>query len=297
MTNNLYPPTRPQTVGEILDTAFRIFGTTLIKCLPYAFVAVILGQLPTLYTVASGRALVRTAFWTQQGRDPLWWLLELLAIFGTMTLTNAVLLRQYALAAGRPVSTATELATGARRVPGMLLIGILVMLAVVATAIPLGIIAAVILGVGGLAGSSSGAIWAGVMACVLVLVAGSWAVVRWICSGPLYLLTDRGPVTSMRYSWELTSGNFGRLSLIYTVGAVLIVVFYALSGAIGVVAASSLAYGDVAVVTAATAANVALLGALIAPFYSALTLAVLGDLSVRKEGTDLAQRLAAPPGG
>jgi hypothetical protein len=34
------------------------------------------------------------------------------------------------------------------------------------------------------------------------------------------------------------------------------------------------------------------LGAIFAPFYSALMLAVYGDLMVRKEGADLASRLA-----
>jgi hypothetical protein len=36
-----------------------------------------------------------------------------------------------------------------------------------------------------------------------------------------------------------------------------------------------------------------LLGAIAAPFYSGLMLAVLGDLSVRREGADIAQRIAA----
>jgi hypothetical protein len=35
------------------------------------------------------------------------------------------------------------------------------------------------------------------------------------------------------------------------------------------------------------------LGALATPFYTALGLAVLGDLSVRKEGADLEQRISA----
>jgi len=55
-----------------------------------------------------------------------------------------------------------------------------------------------------------------------------------------------------------------------------------------------LAHGDVAVITATSAVVVTLLGAVITPFYSALVLAVLGDVSVRREGADLAQRLSAP---
>src|SRR4029077_6569842 len=137
MPNILYPPPRPQSVGEILDLAFRIFGATLLKCLPYSFLAVILGHLTTMYELASGHPIVPTTLGARQTHDPLWWTLCVVAIFATVTLTNAVLLRQYALATGRAAATGTELSTGARRVPGVLLIAILMTLAVVATFIPL----------------------------------------------------------------------------------------------------------------------------------------------------------------
>jgi len=292
MPDILYPPSRPQSVGEILDSTFRIFSATLVKCLPFAFAAVILGQLPTLYSFATGRPLLQAAL--RGSRDPLWWILELVAIFGTLTLTNAVLLRQYALATGHPAATGEELATGARRVPGMLLIAVLLGLAVVATLIPVMAIVWFPLGVLAGGGGGFGGVFGATLVLVLMLLCASWVVVRWICSGALYLLTDRGPVASMSYSWELTSGNFWRLTLIYGVGIVLVIVFYVLSGVVGAVGSALLARGDVAVVTAVTAAVMALLGALMGPFYSALALAVLGDLSVRKEGADLAVRIAAP---
>ena len=51
--------------------------------------------------------------------------------------------------------------------------------------------------------------------------------------------------------------------------------------------------GDIAVVTASQAVLGIALGALFVPFYTALSIAILGDLKVRKEGTDLEQRIAA----
>jgi hypothetical protein len=54
-----------------------------------------------------------------------------------------------------------------------------------------------------------------------------------------------------------------------------------------------LAHGDLAVMTAITTVMVVILSALGTPFYTALALAVYGDLSVRREGADLAQRIAA----
>src|ERR1700738_169593 len=132
MPNILYPPPRPQSVGEILDSAFRIFGATLLKWLPSSFPGVFVSHLTTMYDVATGHPIVPTTLRARPTHDPLWWLLFVVAVFGTATLTNAVLLRQYALATGHPVATASELASGARRVPGILLIALLMVLAIVA---------------------------------------------------------------------------------------------------------------------------------------------------------------------
>src|SRR5256886_8385231 len=136
MPNILYPPPRPQSVGEILDSAFRIFSATLLKCLPYSFLGVIVGHLTTVHDLATGHPVVPTTLRARQTHDPLWWILLIVATFAVTTLTNAVLLRQYALATGRPAATGTELSTGARRVGGVLLIAILMTLAGVAALIP-----------------------------------------------------------------------------------------------------------------------------------------------------------------
>jgi hypothetical protein len=76
---------------------------------------------------------------------------------------------------------------------------------------------------------------------------------------------------------------------------VLLIVFYVLAGVIATVIAVPFALGDIALITAITAAVVVILGSVGTPFYTALSLAVFGDLSLRKEGTDLAARLS-PPG-
>ena len=72
MGNIIYPPSRPQSVGEVLDSAFRIYGTTLLKCLPYSFASVIVGQLLSLYDVlhrpaATGAALPAAAVHSAHG--------------------------------------------------------------------------------------------------------------------------------------------------------------------------------------------------------------------------------------
>ncbi len=300
MGNILYPPTRPQSVGEVLDTAFRIYGFTLLRCLPYTFTSVILGQLLSVYDVMHRHALTPTAL--QVPRMPrlpglLWWTLLAVVIVVSATFANAVFLRQYALATGRSASMRAELGKGLRCAPGVLLMGVLIGLAVAATLVP---VALGLASIGAMMGVTNGGprpsaqAWLGIGIFLAVLIAGSWVVIKWVCSVPIYLLTERGPLASMSHSWELTYGNFWRLSAIYAVGAILLLVFYFLASIVGGMVALWLGRGDIMVVLAVTSAVIALLAALFTPFYHALVLAVYGDLSARREGADLAQRISAP---
>ena len=276
MPNILYPPPRPQSVGEILDSAFRIFRGTLLKCLPYATIAVIASQLPNIYYLATGRgALARIPGLI---RDPVWWTLYILGYLIAVVLWNAVLLRQYAIATGQPVETSAELATALRRVPGVLLFWILTTLAVVVWILP------------AFALHGAARFWT----MLLLLVPASCVAVALSCGWTVLIVTGRGAVASMSHSWRLTSGSWWRLTLIYSVALVLLLVLYSLSALIAGILAVVLAHGDIAVITAATTVLVVILSAIGTPFYWALALAVLGDLTVRREGADLAQRLSAP---
>jgi hypothetical protein len=276
MANILYPPPRPQSVGEILDTAFRIFGATLLKCLPYATLAVIIRQLPNIYTVARHRPLTITA-WT----DPLWWLLDLVAMLIGMVLLAALLLRQYAVATGHPPAMGPELGTGLRRLPGMVLYLILFILGLGVSLMPLA-----------LAAMFSG--WLRLVVGVLLLLPACCFLLAVSCAWPLMLLTGQGALASMKQSARLTRGSWGRLTLIYTVGLVLLLVLYALAGAIAAVVAGLFVGADVVMMSTVGVVVMVILGAVGTPFYGGLLLAVLGDLSVRKEGADLEHRIAAP---
>ncbi len=274
MTDILYPPARPQSVGEILDSAFRIFRATLLKCLPYAIIAVIAGQLPNIYYLASGRSMLPVA----QGRD-MWWLtLYAVGYLIAIVLWSAVLLRQYALATGHAAETASELSTAVRRFPAMLLLGLLTGLAVLVWFVP--------------ALALQGAARLGAL--LLLAVPACYVMVALSCGLAVLLVTGRGAVASLIHSWRLTSGSFWRLTLIYTVAFVLLMVLYLASAVIAGVVSALLAHGDIAVITAVATVLVVILSAVATPFYWALALAVLGDLSVRKEGADLAQRLSTP---
>jgi hypothetical protein len=259
MTNNLYPPSRPQTVGEILDTAFRIFRATLLKCLPFAIASLLVGQLANIYSLLRGRPLTHL-FPTDS--DPLWWLLAFVGSVIVLALTAAIVRRQWAIASGLPLPE-RELVTALRLVPGLFAVTLLTVLATM-------------------------------VGLVLFVIPGLYILTRLACSSTAYLLTGRGVFESLGYSWQLTQGNVWRLSLIFTVYVVLIIVFYLLASVIAAVVAVPFALNDVALITAVTSAVMVVVGSIVRPFYTAILLAVFGDLSVRKEGTDLAARISPP---
>jgi hypothetical protein len=300
MAHALYPPSRPQSVGEVLDSAFRIYSATLLRCLPYSFASVILGQLLSLYDVLhrhGNTAAALQAVQIDRLASPVWWGLLLAVIVGSTMFANAVFLRQYALASGGAAAMRDELGTGLRRAPGALLIGVIIALAFALTLIPVVLVLASIgaaLGVIHSVAATSTSIGLGIGIVLAMLIAGSWVAIRWACSVPIYLLTERGPLASMSHSWRLTAGNFWRLSIIYSVGAALLLVFYLLATIAGGMVAMWLGRGDVVLWVAVSSTVIALLAALFTPFYHALILAVFGELSARREGADLAQRISAP---
>jgi hypothetical protein len=276
MPRTLYPPSRPQSVGEILDAAFRIFRATVLKCLPFATLALIAGQLPNIYYLATGgvAAMVAASY------QPLWWVLYFVGYVISLVLWSLILLRQYAVAAGRSSTPDAEPAAVLRRAPAIVLMWILVGLAIGIWFVP-----AIMLHGAGM-----------VVAALLLAIPASYVFVRLSLAWVALLLTGKGAAASLNYSWLLTAGSFWRLSLIYTVAIILLFVLYVLSGVIAMVLALPFARGDMAVLTAVSTVVVVILGAIGTPFYSALALAVFGDLSARREGADLAQRISAPVG-
>ena len=286
MASPLYPPSRAQSVGEILDLGLRIFGATLLRCLGYSAAAMVVGQLASIYALVRHHGPMDPLL----VRDPRWWLLLLVSLVGAIILTSALIVRQYELASGRSLASGGPLAVGVRRAGGMLLMLLVASLAGAACVVPLAVAAGIVAALA-YPGASPAVIGAGVM--ILAIFPASWLLVRWMCAGWVYLLTERGAIDSLRHSWHLTRGSFWRLTTILTVAVVLALVMYLLSFMLTGIATMLVGYRDVAVVTAAGTVVLILLRVIISPFYTALVLAAYGDLTVRREGADLAQRIAA----
>jgi hypothetical protein len=271
-----YPPPRPLSVGEVLDLSFRIYRATFVKCLLFGAASVIGNWLPRLYAASMGQGALQVIVAPKPDTTQ-----KVLLVIGglvSIVFSMAILKRQHLMATGSPIGG--EVAVAIRRVPRMILFGILFSL--IALACGLFIVPAFF---------TRGLARVALIAVLLLPLA--YVVIRLSCAYTSLVVSDTGAVESLERSWRLTRGSFWRLTVIYTVAFILLLALYLISGSLTAFLYGVLGRGDVAMVMAAVAVVIVLVGALGAPLFTALGLAVLGDLSVRKEGADLAQRIAA----
>ena len=271
MSSAFYPPARPLSVGEVLDLVFQIFKATLVRGLPYGICAVVAQQLPNVYALASGVS-VRQALSAGQ---PIGIALFAVGVLLALVAWSALLLQQRAIIEQRPTSIKSELGEALRRLPSFF-VATLLFLVVVGSG------AAVIMVV-------PPQYRTGVRIPLEIL--GVYLAVLLSCTWPAVLFAGQGPLGALRQSARLVWGNWWRIAVVYVVGAAVVIVVSVLLGALIAAIVSSLGAG-IPVMTSVFAEVANVLGAVTAPFAGALLLAVFADLRVRKEGTDLKQRIA-----
>src|SRR5688572_18175182 len=121
---SLVPLPRPLMTSEVLDSAFRLFRASLLRCLPYSALAVLVLESPTLYRTFMGdtrRAFTVFYLGPDVSVGPVIYLLA--AIMGT-ALFGVITLRLHAVAMGvKPRFRREALAVVRRGVPGIIEIG------------------------------------------------------------------------------------------------------------------------------------------------------------------------------
>ena len=263
MPNALYPPLKPRSFAELLDVVLQIFRLSLLKCLPYATLAIIAGQLSTLYYLWRGRVPVLDT------NDPVG-----VTIYGVGTLifvmlAMTILLRQSTIAAGRPVTGSADLLDTLRRAPGIVAISLLAGTPVVAF-IAVALALAPPYRIAG----------------VIVMLAP--AIYIWIALSfalPALMLARKGVLGSIAYSFRLIRAKWWRVAAMYGVGVGVILSLWMLVAAVVAMAMSDDGTGavdDAAITRAISSAAILAVCAIGLTFYSALTLALFGDLEVRK---------------
>jgi hypothetical protein len=258
MPSILYPPPRPLAIGEVLDSALVIFKITLIRCLPYGLLAVVTGQLQSIYDVATGRP--------PGSKDFGWGVFFGLGVLISLLLWSAIIVRQKALLDGRPTSLTSDLGAALRALPSM-----------VAALVWASLACAVGL--------------------VLLVIPGIYLMLAFAFAGPAILLGGKGPIDALNESRRLVAGNALRVFSIFCVGVSMVLVFDVFMYMLVLVLLQFAGTGDLTVVTSSLPVVVIALGAVTAPFLCALALAMYGDLQVRYAARASMRDAAADAGG
>jgi hypothetical protein len=260
MPNALYPPLKPRSLGELLDAVLQIFRLSLLKCLPYATLAIIAGQLSTFYYLWHGRMPVLDS------NDPVGMALYGLGTLIAVILWTALLLRQSSIAAGRAVSGSADLLNALKRTPSIAAISLLAGAAVALLMLPALALAPPYRNAG----------------IALMLAPAIYVAIALSFSLPALVLAGKGVLGSLAYSFKLVRGHWWRVALIYVIGIAIIWTLCLLVAETAALAFSDNGADDAAIVRAVTSAAVFAVAAVGLTLYSALTLALFGDLEVRR---------------
>ena len=249
-------PQAPASIGGVLDDGFKLFRAAFPKVVALTVIATVVSQIPSyLLTVSIG----------EDGLPNVG-----LAFFVTLLVTTlfgiliygAVVSRISRLHEGRDMSLGEAFSAG---LACMLPLAVCLLLYSLAVA-------------GGM---------------LLLLIPGLILAVTLVFAPYVLVVEGGGMVGSLRQSHRLVWGNWWRTSaILLIVGFILMVAYVVVGVVLGVVIAMSPDGGSGAAFVE-TLISGAMLG-LVTPLFYTLSMAAYYDLRLRKEGDDLADRIAAP---
>lgn len=266
MSAAILPFSAPPSVREVIEASLRLFGRSVLPCLPLATVGTLLGQLPAAYDVAvHGKAMPLTAA-SLADKSGAWWLLYVLGTLASLVLWAIVLVRQQRIATGAAVAGgAGALLARLPAIVGFCLAGFAVVLLI---ALPFGLVGALL------------ALPAGARSALILLpiLAASAAVsLGW----PALVLEGRSAVAAVGVGLRLAMAHWQRLALVVVAILATLIVMVVVAGFAAAVIAGLASPAGAAVQGSLSAAIVLLAAALAVLYLSAFLLVVFDDLRVR----------------
>lgn len=260
-------PTEPQAIGGVLDAGFRLFRESFRK----VFVLAILASVATLPAgrIASGFDPQTGAGVT--GASLLTFLVVLIVgIIAAMVFTAAAAARIDAVAHNRELSFGEAVSYGLQRAPAFFGAGFLYGIALF-------------------------------IGFVLVIIPGIIIGVYWAFGAIATVVDRKGPIEGLKYSWAIVRGHWWRTFLLGIVAMLIAVVLYVVIGFVVGLVAAAVAVGLGGSATATSENVTFIVDVVITPVVSAfgtpliygLGLAIYYDLRLRREGGDIAERIAA----
>lgn len=297
-------PSGPLSIGGVLDNWIRLFRASFGACWALALLAGVAGALfefsiTPLLPSQGATALQNYLHYWSSVRGPMPFLTDIVFRFISLVVYGALLAQQVALArGGETFSFGDAFMKGLRRSPQMLLGGVVIVLIIAAICVPFGIVAAVL--IPALRHSPLAMLVAMpiVLAMVIVLIYVMARLQLWMA---VMFSENLGGASSVGRSWDLVKGQWWRVAGVTFVSGIIIWILSAAFGGIG-----GFVIGIIGVHGTSPDVmfrRVQLIGAtaqiaqlLVMPLLTAAWLAIYQDLTLRREGGDLAARTEALSG-
>jgi hypothetical protein len=270
MSAPILPFATPPSPREVIEASLRLFGRSVLPCLPLATIGTLVGQLPTAYDVAvHGKPMPITAQ-TIADKDAQWWALYLIGTLASLVVWAVVLLKQQRIALGAAHSV--PLGATLARLPAILVYLVSSFLVVLLAAMPFGLIVALVPLPQGLRA---------VIVLVPVLVTSIAVSLGW----PALVVDGRGPFAAVDLGLRLAATHWRRLLVVLiAILATVIVMVILASLSVGVLAGLASGAGEAAQNSIAVAIVIASV-ALLVLYLSAYLLVVFHDLRQRAQAS------------
>lgn len=281
-------PSAPNGIGGVLDDSFKLYRNAFAKSWGLALCGQLALAIPALVlryqfkggSFAAGNAQAALAVF----RSPGVWLSYLAMVVVSMGFYNALVAQIDGSAKSQGQSVSASMRTGFRLLPRSILLIVVLMGAVLVAALAAGIVIGVF-----------SRLLSPIVSGVIVTALAVGAIYVWgraFLANIALVVEDAEVFRSMGISWRLIKGHWWRTATVYSVALIIVMVFYVVivmaDGAVGVALRGSFA---------AAAALSQLLsivgGTFLMSFLPAVLLSMYYDLKLRKEGSDLADRVNA----
>ena len=277
MSQNLYPPARAQTIGEVLKTGGQIFRLSFTGAVPYGVIVAVCGNLANLRNLSQDLPLQ-----SFDSTDPVWWAWFVAGTILTLLFGSAMFLRQKAVASGEHGSVAAEMRQSAVLLSRLI---VCVALCTVATSFAL-LPFATALPMTGLnpALTNLATVNVGMLLLLIPLsLPGAWLSLALFFAAPLLVVKKLGPIEAMRHSFRLLRGNWWRTSVLSAALLGVLLLMLVVAATLAGIAATLAGVSDLKMVPSLGIPLGIVCGAIMVPWCGALVLAMMGDLMVRQE--------------
>lgn len=248
-------PTRPETIGKVLDHSFKLFKYSFMTVIVLSLIGATILSLPNLLVPDLGSQDPTIAMQALSQ----YFQLFIPFLFVGMCLYNAILYRIDATVDNPGTGVGAAMKVGVKKLIPVIVAIILYMIAVM-------------------------------LGMILLIVPGIILMLSLFFYQPLIVLDNEGIIGSLKKSHRLVWGNWWRTAAVFVVPTIIVMVIYIalgfVAGAVGDFSKLTTGTGWVVVVQA-------LISAVTTPLFYSVILVQLNDLKLRKEGGDLEARIAS----